>query len=78
MKHDWQELHPNVRKVCRFGWEPVRVCKLCGRAQRIEVETWWGRVSKRQWLPLVGRCPGVHDPNDLGKEVEEFNATSSN
>jgi hypothetical protein len=35
-----------------------RTCTLCGAEQHESVETAWGRVTGRRWLPLVGRCKG--------------------
>lgn len=67
--HQWKEL-ATLDKVCKFGWEPLRVCIICGRAQKRETYHLWMRVVSYKWEPLVGRCPGKHDPNELGIEVK--------
>jgi len=72
MKHQWETLPSNVSKVGNFGWEPVRICKVCGRAQRHEIIHEWMVVECRRWLPLVGRCPGELQPNKLGWRILEW------
>lgn len=72
MKHQWEELPPTVAKVCEFGWEPIRVCRVCGRAQSYETQHLWMRVTGYRWEPLVGRCPGELDPNELGLKAMEW------
>ena len=74
MKHQWEELPATVAKVCKLGWETVRVCSVCGRAQRRETQHLWMRVTGYRWEPLVGRCPGKHDPNELGEKAAKFQA----
>jgi hypothetical protein len=56
MKHQWAVIDDTQDKVSKYGWEPMRICKICGATQQIYREQSWGRVTSRRWLPLVGKC----------------------
>jgi hypothetical protein len=57
MKHDWNY---------RWDWEgDHRCCRNCGAEQQKVTHHVWGRVTGKQYLPLVGRCK----PNEAAKEA---------
>lgn len=56
MKHDWERLADDLKKVCEHGWEPMRRCRNCGKVQKRVSETAWMRVTGYTWHPLAGRC----------------------
>jgi len=56
MRHAWQR-HPDsetIRRPC----VRIRLCGNCGAEQTWESEQNWGKISRRFWYPLVGRCAG--------------------
>ncbi|CAB5079709.1 hypothetical protein UFOVP141_29 [uncultured Caudovirales phage] len=56
--HAWVD-GPYDNKFHRMmGGSKVRTCSLCGKTQHEKVDTAWGRVIGRRWIPLVGRCIG--------------------
>lgn len=63
MRHDWIRMPDTIKKVCQYGWSPVRTCKNCGAIQTRVSETLWMRVTGYRWLPLVGRCKPKPEKN---------------
>lgn len=56
MKHDWEMQPATLANVTKYGWEPRRRCRNCGKTQQKVAITAWMKVTGYQWYPLVGRC----------------------
>ena len=57
MKHKWEEHRPpGMSNAELFMSEPRRKCANCGKVQELYREHSWGRIVRRTWVPLAGRC----------------------
>lgn len=45
-----------AEKVKAYMGDRVRICAVCKQRQTLHKDYAWGRITNRQWLPLVGRC----------------------
>jgi hypothetical protein len=68
MAHDWQNVSSRL-DIPETLFRHVRICRLCGKGQVRESDMLWGRITGYRWVPFVGRCPGKHKPNCLGKKL---------
>lgn len=69
MRHEWEDVggdHAHPETWMRI----LRQCKHCLKVQEKETEHLWMRVVGYRWLPLVGRCPGKPEPNELAFEMD--------
>lgn len=57
MAHQWAPWYdPAKTPAEHFMSSPQRRCAHCGIVQTHGTDTAWGRIVRRYWYPLAGRC----------------------